>query len=220
MNFKGFSDETFRFLEGLAENNNKAWFEENRKTYEKHLKNPLYDLALDVGTYMATLDPEFDVSPQRAVARINRDIRFSNDKSPYKTNLWASWTNKTWEEAPGFYFEVGISGYGYGMGFYQNKKETIKRFQERISDNPKHFKEITSFLSEGNFKVLGEKYKRVPDEAPKGLEQWWGFKSVYVGYSSADTDQVKYPNFVNKLIDEYKKITSLYNFFMDLRGEA
>lgn len=217
MNFKGFTDETFRFLEGLAENNNKAWFDENKKTYEKNLKTPLYDLASDVGVYMATVDPEFEVLPSRAVARINRDIRFSNDKSLYKTNLWASWTNKTWEEAPGFYFEVGITGFGYGMGFYKNKKETIERFQARITQDPKRFLEITSFVDEGNFKVLGEKYKRVSGTPPKGLEQWWGFKSVYVGFSSSVISQVESPDFVDKLIGEYRKITKLYNFFMDLR---
>lgn len=219
MKFNGFSNETFKFLEDLAENNNKAWFDEHRKDYEKHLKTPLYDLATDVGVYLATVDPEFDVTPSRAVTRINRDIRFSHDKSPYKTNLWASWTNKTWTEAPGFYFEVGIAGYGYGMGFYQNKKETMERLQARIVENPKSFSEITVFLAEGNFKVLGEKYKRVTGSAPKGFEQWWGFKSVYVGFSINDVDKVKSSGFAQHLIDEYKKITKLYHFFMDLRGE-
>lgn len=218
MKFKGFSDETFKFLQGLAENNSKVWFEENRDIYEKHLKTPLYDLAADVGVYMATVDPEFDITPLRTVARINRDIRFSHDKSPYKTNLWASWTNKTWTEAPGFYFEVGIGSYGYGMGFYQNKKETIERFQAKIADNPRHFADITSFLAEGNFQVFGQRYKRVTGTAPKGFEQWWGFKSVYVGFSSNDVDKVKTSKFAQLLIEEYKKITKLYHFFMDLRG--
>lgn len=219
MNFKGFSNETFKFLEGLAQNNNKAWFDEHKKDYEKFLKTPLYDLSADVGVYMATVDPEFEITPSKAVTRVNRDVRFSHDKSPYKTNLWASWTNKTWNEAPGFYFEVGIGGYGYGMGFYQNKKETMERLQGKIAENPKHFAEITAFLAEGNLKALGEKYKRTSGTAPKGFEQWWGFKSVYVGFSGNDMEKTKTPEFAGELIDEYKKITRLYHFFMDLRGE-
>ena len=218
MIFKGFSVETFKFLADLCENNSKAWFDENRKTYEKFLKAPLYDLASDVGSYMSQVDPAFETLPARAVARINRDIRFSNDKSPYKTNLWASWSNKTWDESPGFYFEVGIDYYGYGMGFYQNKRETIERFQQRIADNPKHFKEITSFLSEGRFRILGEKYKR-STPPPAGLEDWWGFKSVYVAFQSKELEPVKKPDFTKQLIGEYKKIERLYHFFMDLRGD-
>jgi uncharacterized protein (TIGR02453 family) len=217
--FKGFSDETFKFLRDLGENNNKAWFDEHKKVYEQCLKKPLVDLSTDVSGYMVTVDPGFDINPSKAVARINRDIRFSHDKSPYKTNLWASWWDKTWSEAPGYYFEVGIDYYGYGMGFYQNKKETIERFQQRISDDPKHFKEITAFLFEGNYKIKGEKYKRVAGEPPKGLEDWWGFKNVYVAFSSTNLEPIKKPEFSKQLIDEYKKIERLYHFFMDLRGE-
>ena len=88
--FSGFSPDALKFLRGLKRKNEKPWFEEHRAAYEHTVKNPLRQLAEELDIRFATLAPEFVAPPKRALFRIHRDVRFSKDKSPYKTHaaLW------------------------------------------------------------------------------------------------------------------------------------
>src|SRR5579885_1530081 len=114
--FEGFSKETFKFLRGLKKNNTKAWFEAHRADYEQHLREPSKDLAEAMGAYFREHDMPITGNAKISLFRINRDIRFSKDKSPYKTHVGLSFplndTKK--EEWCGFYigFEPAKSGSG------------------------------------------------------------------------------------------------------------
>ena len=85
----GFSKQTFQFLTGLEANNSKDWFEDNRKAYETHWKDAALDFIAAVSDRMAALDPALRAEPKlnKSLRRINRDVRFSKDKSPYNARL-------------------------------------------------------------------------------------------------------------------------------------
>ena len=87
---KYFSDKTFRFLDNLRKNNNREWFNEHKADYETHVRQPFLALIGDFQAPLAKISSHY-VSDPRAVGgslfRINRDARFSKDKSPYKTNV-------------------------------------------------------------------------------------------------------------------------------------
>src|ERR1044071_3444951 len=89
MTFNGFSDETFRFLKGLGRNNNKQWFEGHRDDYEEYVKQPGFAFIEAIGPMLARFSPEVRPDPRvgGTMMRINRDIRFSPDKRPYKDHL-------------------------------------------------------------------------------------------------------------------------------------
>ena len=82
-----FTEESLDFWQGLARDNLKAYFDANRKTYETHLKTPYQELAAALVAGLQADQPEYQLDPKKATYRINRDIRFSKDKSPYKTEL-------------------------------------------------------------------------------------------------------------------------------------
>lgn len=88
--FAGFPPEGLRFLAELARHNEKPWFEANRGTYDTALRAPLAALVEEVDARLGRLAPEFVGDRKRSVFRIHRDVRFSKDKSPYKTNV-AAW---------------------------------------------------------------------------------------------------------------------------------
>jgi uncharacterized protein (TIGR02453 family) len=92
MLFTGFRPAAFQFLRGLKRNNRREWFEARREVYENELRTPLREMLDELDVRLATLAPELTVDPKRSVFRIHRDIRFSNDKSPYKTNV-GFWVN-------------------------------------------------------------------------------------------------------------------------------
>jgi uncharacterized protein (TIGR02453 family) len=88
--FSGFPAAAFTFLKGLSENNNREWFEARRDTYEQSLREPMKALIEEMDARLAVIAPEIIGAVKGSMFRINRDIRFSKNKSPYKTNA-ACW---------------------------------------------------------------------------------------------------------------------------------
>src|SRR5215469_4576395 len=85
--FSGFSAEAMRFLRDLKTHNDRAWFQPRKAIYERELLEPLQLLTADLSAALRKAKIPIDADPRRAVFRIYRDVRFSPDKSPYKTNL-------------------------------------------------------------------------------------------------------------------------------------
>ena len=107
-----FTAASLRFLRGLARNNRRDWFEAHRRDYETSVLFPMRDFVEEMDVQLARLAPEMVGDPKRSLFRIYRDVRFSTDKSPYKTHA-ACW----------FYHRdashrVGQEAHGGGAGFY------------------------------------------------------------------------------------------------------
>ena len=88
--FSGFTAESFAFFRELSQHNNKGWFDQNRARYEKHVTGAFRALLETLTPFLLTLNPQFEISGRTNgnFSRINRDIRFSKDKSPYKSNYY------------------------------------------------------------------------------------------------------------------------------------
>src|SRR5205085_9969929 len=87
--FNGFPRQGLQFLKQLKQNNNRDWFNENRQVYEESVKKPMLRLVEMLAGSFARFAPEIQASPRSSLYRINRDTRFSKDKSPYKTHVAA-----------------------------------------------------------------------------------------------------------------------------------
>jgi uncharacterized protein (TIGR02453 family) len=161
--FTGFTKETFQFFTELKENNYKPWFEEHRMVYEQEILQPLKALVFAMTPAMYSIDSQMDFRPQKVISRIYRDIRFSNDKSPYKTNMWITFqrTVQNWECFPGFYMEITADCYQYGMGLYMAKKSIMDDYRAKIEYEPEYFREMTKDLTGRHQFILGgDEYKR------------------------------------------------------------
>lgn len=161
----GLPTETLRFLEELAANNTRDWFDANRKRYERELKKPGRALVDEVNAALQDLAPAWVTPSGKAISRINRDIRFSKDKTPYNTKLWAGFHK---QDAPkggsaGYYFGLSPESCGVGCGAWMPPKPHIDRLRLHIAD---HHTELTGLLatlaSQGFGPLEGDKYKRVP----------------------------------------------------------
>ena len=87
--FNGFTKETFRFFRDLENNNTKEWFQENRTLYEKNVMEPAQEYVMEMGERLKSISPKIVAIPKtdKSIFRIYRDVRFSKDKTPYKTHL-------------------------------------------------------------------------------------------------------------------------------------
>src|SRR5215470_9953792 len=110
--FGGFRPAAFQFLQDLARNNQKPWFEANRDVYERELREPMRQLVEALDARLAGIAPEIVGDPKRSLFRIHRDVRFSANKAPYKTNAGA------WLYHRDAGRKVGREGEGGGAGFY------------------------------------------------------------------------------------------------------
>jgi uncharacterized protein (TIGR02453 family) len=144
--FSGVRPAALSFLRSLRRHNDREWFERNRATYEEEVRAPLAALVEEVDVRLAAVAPEIVGDPKRSLFRIHRDVRFSKDKSPYKTNA-ACWfyhgdagrgvgSATTAHGGAGFYFDIGPSTSWIGGGIWMPPRPTLARIRERIDDEP------------------------------------------------------------------------------------
>lgn len=157
-----------QFLAELAENNNRDWFQANKSRYEKEVKKPLEQFVESLIDHMQEWDPRILITPRDAIFRINRDTRFSADKSPYKTNVGAliSPLGKAKKEFPGYYFHLEPGKLFLGGGAYFLEKEMLERVRRYIL---LHTGEFSGVMRAPAFEkvfgpIQGEAIKRIPAE--------------------------------------------------------
>jgi len=223
-NFSGFSEETFEFLQGLQKNNNKAWFEQHRQDYQVFLLQPMKELVSELSGVMLSIDCYFEVRPDidRTISRIYRDVRFSRDKSPFKTTMWLTFKRprKDWKDAPAYFFEISPTSYRYGMGLYCATPETMRQFRAAIDANTKAFVEAIAFYQDQNTFVLeGEQYKRIIDkEKSAAIQPWYQKKNLYL-VCNRDIDRNLFSNLlVDDLVSGFKMLEPFYHYLWRIKS--
>ena len=117
--FEGFSADFLAFFRDLAANQNRDWFQTNKSRYEAIVRDPMRDLVVALSTALAERDLPLGGDPKRSITRINRDVRFSADKSPYKNYVAATFTHDPGEMSPGLlYLQLSPEESFAGLGFY------------------------------------------------------------------------------------------------------
>ncbi len=134
-----FTAETFSFLKDLRDNNAKAWFDANRDRYEAHWKAPALAFIDEVSGEMAALDPPLKAEARLngSLRRINRDVRFSKDKSPYAPRLHlVFWHGGHPNRSPGMHFVLDPDGVGCGAGQWGLEPTRLATLRDRIVSDP------------------------------------------------------------------------------------
>jgi uncharacterized protein (TIGR02453 family) len=153
--FRGWPEEFQRFFIGLELDNSKRYFEANRDTYDESVRAPMVAL-------MESL--EDDYGPAK-VFRANRDIRFSKDKSPYKTNIAAH----NGKEGVGGYLSLDKKGLTVAVGCYELSAEQLAKYRKRVAAEASGMAlaSIVAELEKAGYKIGGEQLKRVPAGWPQ-----------------------------------------------------
>ncbi len=133
-----FTNRTFAYLKDLEANNTKDWFEANRARYETDWKAAALDFIAGISGRMAALDPPLIAEPKLngSLRRINRDVRFSKDKSPYNPRLHlVFWTGGHPNRSPGMHFVLSSNGVGAGAGEWGIEPAALSSLRQRIVDD-------------------------------------------------------------------------------------
>lgn len=188
---------TLDFLADLAMHNKKEWMDDNKKRY-KDAKDQVIELVSEVIQKSAAFDSSIaNVDPRKTLFRINRDIRFSKNKDPYKTNFGAAIVDGGRKSGnPGYYLHIMPENNFAGGGIYQPSSDMLQKVRQEIDYNGK---EVRSILDSKDFKKTfdgpygDDKLKTAPKGYPKDHE-------------SIDLLQLKHYVFMKKMTD--KQVTS------------
>jgi len=213
--------DTLQFLEDLKANNNRDWFLENKKRYEA-VKKDYHQLVGSLLDAMKPLDPSLEMlEVKNCVFRINRDVRFSKDKSPYKTNLgiWISPGSKH-IEAPGYYLHIENGNCFVGGGLYCPQPDQLQKIRKEI-----HFfyDDLTEILNDQKFKSTYQSLTRDENSTlknpPKGYDkedpaiEFLKLKS-FTAIQKIDTKLATQKDFVS-IIAEKMIVLKPFNSFID-----
>lgn len=164
-----FTEDFRAFFRELEQNNHKEWFDANRQRYERDVKQPFNAFVQEMIGRIRVDDPLVDIAPRDAIFRIHRDIRFTADKTPYKTEVSAiiSRTGKKDKGGfPGLFFQLRHAEVRIYSGIHMMNKDRLHRIRRRIAAN---LEEFARLLADRNFRekfgeVRGDRHKRLPAE--------------------------------------------------------
>ncbi|HEX9006248.1 MAG TPA: DUF2461 domain-containing protein, partial [Bacteroidota bacterium] len=167
---------------------NRPWFQKHREEYEQLVRFPMQCLIASLAPAMAEIAPEFLFDPRRSIFRIYRDVRFSANKAPYKTNIAASFdmrAGKSPTETPGLYLGIEPGEIFIGGGLYLPSAPQLKAIRQAVAGQAGEFLEI---VEDPRFKrrfhaVMGETLQKAPLGYPKdhAMIGYLRYKQWYVG---------------------------------------
>ena len=216
------SQDYFTFFEDLSKNNDREWFNANKKRYEQYAKEPFIGLVENVVAALADSEPELSLIPvKQMLFRINKDIRFSKDKRPYKEHLSASISRFGTKDKlyPGHYFQLGAhESFLAGGAYFFEEKEVLLRVRRFIMDNGERFSELINdpIFKEKWGEIKGEKNKRFTPELAEAIEYqpliantqfYWG--------KNIDPQEALNPDFVSILRGYFEAAQPMNEFLRE-----
>ncbi len=197
------------YFRDLTKNNNKEWFHENKKRYEQAVKKPFEDFITNLIETLQEVEGQIPHSAKDGIMRINRDIRFSKDKTPYKTHMAAilSAHGKRNMRLPGMYIQISLEDLRIYSGCHSLEKDDLKNVRSYIKD---HLEEFDKLINDKKFKevfgeVHGEKNKRLPPEFVQVLEKQplIANKGFYY-FKKYDPESILKDDCIETLVKDYK----------------
>jgi uncharacterized protein (TIGR02453 family) len=162
------TSELFQFFRELKENNSREWFEANKQRYETQVREPLLGFISDFGLRLAEISPHYVADARKmggSLFRIHRDVRFSKDKSPYKTAAGIQFRHEMGKDvhAPGFYLHLEPDSVFMGAGLWHPEPPTLAKIRDAIVNQPEQWQAV---LTDEDFRTIlqlgGDSLKTVP----------------------------------------------------------
>ena len=215
----GFPHDAARFLGALRRNNRKDWFDVHRSDYEEDVLQPAKEFVIDFGAKLRTLRPKVQIDPRTnfGVKRINRDIRFSRDKKPYKDHqtLWW-WEGREKEESPGYWFQLMPKSVVLAVGMYMAAPVALERYRDAVADDRRGGtldRMVKGFERKG-YKLEGPARKRVPRgfDADHPRARYLKQDGIYVWVETP----LPSGDFIRHCFAHYRALTPLQEWLMEI----
>lgn len=220
-----FTPELFEFLVELDRNNTREWFEANRERYRSEVQAPLLRFIADFAEPLAAISPSFIADPRPSggsMFRIYRDVRFSRDKSPYKTHAAAQFRHRDGRDAhtPCFYLHLQPGNVFAGAGLWHPPSPALKAIRQAIVDEPERWRKLTGDRAfTAHHTLAGESLSR----APRGFDAEHPLiedikRKDFVSTVTFTDRQVCSAGFLDRFTDRCRNATPFVQFLTEAVG--
>jgi uncharacterized protein (TIGR02453 family) len=223
--FPGFTPATLTFLKELARNNNRAWFQENKGRYEEYVLDPALRFIQAMQQPLAEIAPHFVAQATRvggSLMRVYRDTRFSNVKTPYKTNIGIQFRHAQAKDvhSPGYYVHIDTEQVFLGVGMWRPEAEPLRAIRERIAVRPADWKgTIGDSKFNRQFALGGEVLTRPPRGFDKEHECIEDIKrKSFIAVKDLVVDDCLSPQFQRKIETAFRAGTPFMQFLCKAVG--
>jgi uncharacterized protein (TIGR02453 family) len=213
--FPGFPPEGIAFLRNLKKHNEREWFQPRKEIYDRSVKAPMLELVTAVMQALADFSPQFVGDPSKALFRIYRDTRFSNNKTPYKTNVAAAFRRRGGARHAGYYFHVSPTEVEIGGGVYMPEPDYLRAIRLHMADHHEEFREIIAARNVRRLmgEMTGDSLTRVPkgflpDHPAADLLR----RKQFLLFRELDPSLATGPKLYREIVTRFEAITPFLDF--------
>jgi uncharacterized protein (TIGR02453 family) len=220
-----FTSEFFGFLSQIKQNNSREWFQANKQRYRQDVQEPLLRFIADFAEPLAEIGPRFVADPRPtggSMFRIYRDVRFSRDKSPYKTHAAAQFRHQEGRDvhAPGFYLHLEPENVFVGAGLWHPGGPTLAAVRDAIVERPEQWSATLSDPAfAARYDLGGDRLKRAPRgyDPDHPLVDSLRFKD-FVSYQNLTEAEAMSPGFLATVADSFRAAAGFVRFLTEAVG--
>lgn len=220
--FTGFPLGTRDFYKGLAENNNREWFQKNREFYKEQILPIAQAFVCDLGARLRQITPgvvaDTRLNGSGSIFRIHRDLRFSPDKTPYKPFLGILWWQGSSKKTrnSGYYFHLEHDRLSLYTGMHLFSRDALAAYRRRVV-NEEHSSALNKIIAKvqtSGYKIGGEQYKRPPRGYPVTEEnaELLLYKGLHAGLEGPIPDEFYAVDLIDICFEHFRKMAPLHNW--------
>lgn len=214
--FPGFPEETVRFFLDLRFHNETSWFHAHREAYEAYVRKPFSEFIEAMTPTVMRIADDMETRPNKCLARINRDIRFTRDKSPYRDHMWLLFrrAGEEREHAVMYWFELSPEVVEWGVGFWGYNRPAMDALRERMVKKPAEVRRVLRRcgIPDETLHIYGDRYKSMkpPAGMSADLAMLYPCKEIYVKRVGVPLGESYRPEIIDRVSEDFLRLKPLY----------
>lgn len=214
--FPGFPEETVRFFLDLRFHNETSWFHAHREAYETYVRKPFSEFIEAMTPTVMRIADDMETRPNKCLARINRDIRFTRDKSPYRDHMWMLFrrSGEEREHAVMYWFELSPEVVEWGVGFWGYNRPAMDALRERMVKKPAEVRRVLRRcgIPDETLHIYGDRYKSMkpPAGMSADLAMLYPCKEIYVKRIGVPLAESYRPEIIDRVSEDFLRLKPLY----------
>ena len=224
--FQGFPEKTIPFFLDLRFHNDSTWFHAHYSEYESAVRKPFYELIETLAPTALEIAPDMEVRPVRCLSRINRDVRFSRDKSPYRDHMWLLLrrAGEERDQSVMYWFELSPETVTWGLGFWGPNRPAMDALRKQMELHPSQVVKAVkqAKLPSSTLLVCGDSYKKlkVPPDLPKELQTLYPLKEIYIQRANYPLSNIYTSKLAQDIAHDYLQLRSMYSLLRNAADVA
>ncbi len=214
--FPGFPEETVRFFLDLRFHNETSWFHAHREAYETYVRKPFSEFIEAMTPTVMRIADDMETRPNKCLARINRDIRFTRDKSPYRDHMWLLFrrAGEEREHAVMYWFELSPEVVEWGVGFWGYNRPAMDALRERMVKKPAEVRRVLRRcgIPDETLHIYGDRYKSMkpPAGMSADLAMLYPCKEIYVKRIGVPLGESYRSEIIDRVSEDFLRLKPLY----------